>query len=375
MKRPVGLRTWIDVDTKALRHNVKVFRTLIGRKRLLMAVVKSNAYGHSLIDAAHFFEKNGADWLGVDSVVEGVALRRAGIKKPILVLGHTLPEKYPDLVSYDLRATISSFEGLALVVQYSKLKIHIKIDSGMHRQGFQESDFEQLCAYIKVYPKLKKQIEGLYTHFASAKNPAFPRDTKNQIAIFELISTMFDDVGIEPMRHAAASSGTIVFPESYYDMVRVGISLYGLWPSHEVEMAFSDRMTLKPALSWRSVIGEIKTVLRGARFGYDLTESLPRGGRIAIVPVGYWHGYPRALSSIGRVLIHGKEAKVLGRVSMDMLIIDISKIKDAKTGDVVTLIGQDGKASISVDFLAELAGTSSYELVTRLNPLIHRIYH
>lgn len=368
-----GLRTWIEVDTKALRKNYRVFRGVISKSTKLMAVVKSNAYGHSLIDFSQLLQRFGVNWFGVDSIVEARSLRREGIKKPILVLGSTLPEWYIEAAQNNISVTVSNFESLERAIKQGTrrkpLKVHIKIDTGMHRQGFMPADIERILTYFQ-----DKQncilFEGLYTHFAAAKNPAFPHGTKKQIEEFEFASQKAIEGGFKPIRHAAATSGTLLFSESHFDMVRIGIGMYGLWPSREVQAFCERRFELKPALTWKTVIGEIKDLPAGSAVGYDLTETLGKPSRVAILPVGYWHGYPRALSSIGHVIIHRKRAKVIGRVSMDMIVVDVSRIKNPRIRDEAILLG----SGITADELADLSDTINYEIITRLNPLIKRVY-
>ncbi len=389
----IGLRTWIEIDRKAIRHNFGVFRKLIKKKTKLMAVVKSNAYGHGLIDFSKEMEKLGADFLGVDSMTEARALRREGISLPILVLGYTMPELFSEAATDGISLTVSTFETLDATRKFCgnqtstrkpsfhkvpPLKIHIKVDTGMHRQGFLLPDFPRLISFLKSkILNLKSPsilIEGLFTHFASAKNPAFPRDTKNQIAEFKKWITAFKQAGANPIIHAAATGGAMLFPESHFDMVRIGIGLYGLWPAKEVREHLKQRIMLRPVLTWKSFITEIKKLPLGSRIGYDLTEELSEDSTVAIVPIGYWHGYPRALSSIGRVVVRGKECKVLGRVSMDMLTIDVSRVPKPKVGDEVVALGGADSLPASATGLSHLLDASWYEVVTRLNPLIKRIY-
>ncbi|MEK7081636.1 MAG: alanine racemase [Patescibacteria group bacterium] len=366
-----GLRTWIEVDCPAIEKNYKLFRSLIPSKTKLLAVVKSNAYGHGLVDFTKELERLGTDWFGVDSVVEALTLRREGIKIPILVLGYTLPEKFKEAAAHDISITVSSFETLKALQKNhfpKPLKIHIKVDTGMHRQGFLPQDLPKVISFLKIKP------EGLYTHFAMAKNPAFPEYTRRQIAEFEQWRAAFTKIGLSPIYHASATAGVLIFPEAHFDMVRVGIGLYGLWPAKEIESYFASRLTLKPVLSWKTIISEIKELPKGAKIGYDCVETLQKDSRMAVCPIGYWHGYPRALSGIGFVLVNGQRAKILGRVSMDMIIVDVSDITGAKVGAEVVLIGKQGKEKITVNELANLSDTSHYEFVTRINPLIKRIY-
>ena len=371
-----GLRTWIEVDCLAIKKNYRLFRSLIASKTKLLAVVKSNAYGHGLVDFASKLKQLDIDWLGVDSIVEALTLRREGIKTPILVLGYTLPEKFKETADNDISITISNFETLKVVQKekFSKsLKIHIKVDTGMHRQGFLLGEQKTLISKLKTQNS-KFIIEGLYTHFATAKNPAFPEYTKKQINEFEQWRLAFKKIGLIPICHASATAGAMIFPEAHFDMVRIGIGLYGLWPAKETESHFKNHLILEPVLEWKTIISEIKELPKGAKIGYNCVETLQKNSRVGVCPIGYWHGYPRALSSVGFVLINGRRARILGRISMDMISVDISEIPGAKVGDEVVLIGKQKKEKITVNELANLSETSNYEFITRINPLIKRIY-
>lgn len=372
-----NLRTWIEINQQALKNNYNIFRRLIGPKRLLMAIVKSNAYGHGLIDFSRVVENLGVDWIGVDSIVEAESLREAGVKKPILVLGYTLQNRIENAIKNNISLTIADFPTLknlkTAIKNGDKLKIHLKIDTGMHRQGFFVSEIPAVIQILKS-ETLPVILEGVYTHFSSAKNPAFPSATFRQIEEFKKAVNLLESAGFNaPIKHAAATSGTIIFPESHFDLVRVGIGLYGLWPSKETAEAFKRKIKLEPVLSWKTIVGQIKNLPEGSGVGYDLAETLNRPSKIAILPIGYWHGFPRTLSSIGRVLINGNEAKVVGRVSMDMVSVDVTDVKNIKVGDEAILIGKSGKSKISVDDMAHLNDTINYEIATRLNPLIKRI--
>jgi alanine racemase len=370
-KEHAGLRTWVEIDKKAVKHNFQVFRSFVPLKTKIMAIVKSNAYGHGLWDFSALAEASGADWFGVDSIVEGLTLRKMGIKKPILVLGYTLPERFADAKDNDISLTISSADGIkSLVASNLPIKIHLKIDTGMHRQGFDVSELEKVC---KILRSSKAIVEGMYTHFASAKNPSFPQETNKQIELFEQAVKIVESHGFKPIKHACATGGTLLFPKAHYDMVRVGIGLYGMWPSKETQRAMESKVSLKPVLSWKTIVGEVKTLPEGGGVGYDATEKLPPGSKIAICPIGYWHGYTRSFSSIGNVLVRGERAKILGRVSMDMIVLDITKIKGIKIVDEVVIIGTQNNNKISADELADISGTINYEVVTRINPLIKRI--
>lgn len=339
----------------------------------MMAVCKSNAYGHSFIDYAQAMEKLGIDWLGLDSILEALPLRQNGLTKPMLVLGYTLPEMIAEAAANNISLTVSNWDALKILPADNKLKIHLKFDTGMCRQGFFPEEVDKVLDYL-AQNLSQVEIEGVYTHFAGAKNPAFPQGTKEQLKKFQIVLDAVAQRGLKPLRHAAATSGAIVFPEAQFDMVRLGIGLYGLWPSQEVQYAYSDKFELQPILTWKTVVAEIKPVPAGSRVGYDFTELLERPTVIGILPIGYWHGYDRNLSSIGKVLVNGHRARVLGRVSMDIITVDLTDIPDVQIGSEAVLLGEQNNAVMSADEMASLAETSSYEIVTRLNPLIKRFY-
>ncbi len=401
-----GLRTWIEIDKKAIKHNFSVFKKNIPKSCKFLAVVKSNAYGHNLMEFSKEMEKLGADFLGVDSIVEAITLRREGIKIPILVLGYTLPEMLPEAVEKDISVAVSSFEMLEEIrkmdsrfhgndkkrgndmemdcfaslapsaqagkTEGRKLRIHIKVDTGMGRHGFLVKEIDDV---VKILKSLKNvNIEGLFTHFSSAKDPKDLDYTKGQIENFNKWSEAFRNVGFNVIRHACATSGTILFPESHFDMVRIGIGLYGIYPSEEIEKTLAKKLGLIPVMTWKTIIAEIKKLPKGSRIGYDGTEILKRDSVVAICPIGYWHGFVRALSGIGKVLVNGQSAKVLGRVCMDIIMIDVTSIKGVKVGNEVVILGSSGKKDIGINDIIGKIGASGYEFITRINPLIKRFY-
>lgn len=369
----LGVRTWIEIDRNAIKKNYHTFRSLLLPKTKLMAVVKSNAYGHELVGFSKEADKLGVDFFGVDSIIEGIALRREEIQKPILVLGYTMSENFKAASENNISFTVSSFDGLLALKKNSyPLKIHIKIDSGMHRQGFYPRDATKVVDALKKCPHV--EVEGVYTHFANAKNPSFPGDTDKQAVEFKRATDVFEKAGFHFLKHASATAGAILFSQYHFDMVRIGIGLYGLWPAKEVERVFEKQIKLSPVLSWKTVVAETKTVPKDDGIGYNFTEIFRKDTKVAVCPIGYWHGFPRALSSVGHVLVEGKRARVLGRVSMDMITIDVSDIKNVKAGDEVVLIGKSDKEEITADEFASYADTSSYEIVTRINPKIQRVF-
>lgn len=368
-----GLRTWIEIDKKAIAHNFHVFRKLISKETKMFSVVKSNAYGHSIVDFAREQEKLGADFIGVDSVVEALTLRREGINKPILVLGYTLPEMIAKAASKNISITISNFESLSAAIRLNKkIKVHIKADTGMNRHGFLVGDIKKLLEKLKNNKNIV--IEGLYTHFSSAKDAIHRAYTESQIKKFNIWRNAFNLIGYKLIYHASATSGTLLFPEAQFHMVRVGIGLYGIWPSDESRLFLQKKITLKPVLTWKTIVAEVKKIPKGSRVGYEGTKTISRDTTLAILPIGYWHGFPRILSNIGEVLIHGHKAKVLGRVCMDIIMVDVTDIKKVKVGDEVVLIGKQKKEEITADAISKKFNGSTYELLTRINPLIKRFY-
>ncbi len=370
-----GKRTWIEISRDAIRNNVRAFRKLVGPRVKLWSAVKSNAYGHGLYTFVPEADKAGVDGFCVDSIIEAKSLRRIGIRKPMLVLGATLPGLLQDAAARDIAVSVSNFDTLEALGRLSQPpKFHIKVDTGMHRQGFAPNDLVEVIRRMsKSKFQISKEMEGIFTHFAAAGDLHDTRYTDMQLARFEEAVRLFERAGFRNLvRHVSATGGTLMDKRYHQDAVRVGIGLYGLWPSPELKRARSRTVCLKPVLSWRTVVTEFKRIETGDRIGYDLTERARRPTTIAVLPVGYWHGFPRALSSVGEVLIRGKRAKVLGRVSMDMIVVDATNIR-VRVGDKATMIGRDGGEVLTADDVARLAGTVNYELVTRLNPLMERI--
>ena len=365
----------VEVSRLALAHNARTLKQLIGG-RSLAVVLKSNAYGHGLREVGKIADElDSIDCLVVDSIVEARMLRGIGVRKPILIIGYVPKSRLQELTRLrSVTLVVTSLDQVRDVVRlvHRPLSVHIKVDTGMHRQGFYQDDLQKVLDFINKNKNII--LEGSYTHFAAAKNPAFPQETKKQLASFQNWIKILIGKGYKPICHAAATAGAILYPDAHLNMVRVGIGLYGLWPSKEAKAFALERLKLKPVMQWKTIISEIKNVSKGEQIGYDFTESVDQNSKIAILPVGYWHGYPRSLSSIGHVLVGGKRCKILGRISMDMTIINISDVPGAKVSDAVCLLGKSGQEEISADDLAYLADTINYEIVTRINPLIKKMY-
>lgn len=353
-------KTWVNVDKNILRQNYKNIASLTNSKK--MVVVKSNSYGHGMIECAKIYEEEGADYMGVDSLEEAIELRRNNITTPILVLGWTSPKHYQTAAENDISIMISNIDSLRQATR--NLKIHIKVDTGLHRQGFYINQSDEVISLAS-----KLNVEGLYTHLAAAEKPVFDEYTKLQGQRFKEWINVFENAGIETFNHIGASSVAIKFPDLHFDMVRLGIALYGLWPSKELEEECNQILKLKPALKWVTIITEIKEISKGEPIGYDCTEKLKKDSKVAVLPIGYWHGLPRNLSRKGYVIINSCKCKILGNISMDITSVDVTNV-DAEVMDEVEIIGSNNPAKE----LAAKADTIDYELITRINQDIPRIY-
>lgn len=370
-------RVRADIDLDAFSHNLNEIERVIDPNTKVIAVIKTDGYGHGAIPLAHMMESRDDIWgYAVATVEEGMALRRAGMKKSILILGYTFPEQFPEIVSHDLTPAVFSYDTAELFSeeacrQGKNLKIHIKLDTGMSRIGFQIcQDNADEIAQIAELPNIV--IEGIFTHFAKADET--DKDfTKMQAESYQRMIQWLKDREIEiPIRHISNSAGIVDLPEYNLNLVRAGIILYGLWPSDEV---CKENIDLRPLLSLKSHLVHVKTLEAGRSISYGGTFRTDTEKRIATVPVGYGDGYPRSLSNKGYVLIRGKRAPICGRVCMDQFMVDVTDIPEAKSGDEVTLIGTDGTDQITMEELGELSGRFNYEFACDLGKRIPRVYY
>ncbi len=377
--------TWLEISKSALVHNLKQFRKIIGPKIKLMAVVKSNAYGHGIAESAKIFEKNGADYLGVANLDEALYLRKIGIKKPILVLTFW---NIGD-IGGQIRAIYENIEFVVYTYPQAKIlskisqkikkivRIHLKIDTGTSRIGVLPKDALNFALKCLKFPGLI--IRGIFTHFAKseAKDQAFTnKQTEKLLKIKEELRQV-PSFPKNTLFHAGCTASTLNNPATFFDMVRIGIGLYGLWPSEETRKLSAYKgisLKLRPALTWKTKIIQVKELPAGTPIGYDCTYRCRQKTKIAVLPVGYWDGYDRKLSNSGEVLIRGRRAPVRGRVCMNIIMVDVTKIPEVKINDEVVLIGKQGNEEIIAEELAEKIGTINYEVVTRINPLLPRIY-
>ena len=366
----IGYRpTWAEVDLDNLAHNFREVKKLLSAGVKVMVCVKADAYGHGLVPVAKKLSSCGVDYLGVASIDEGIRLRKAGIKKPVLVLGLALKEDLKPLLEYNLTPTIctmESAEGLNRMASMSgrKARVHIKVDTGMGRIGVLYND---ALDFIKKVSRLESiEIEGLFTHLACADTDR--PFTLKQIRLFRDLNSKLSRSGINiPLIHAANSMGVLGFKESHFNMVRPGLVIYGLYPRKGL------KVELKPVLSLKTRVMYAKKLPRGHGVSYGRTYRAPRDTSVVTLPIGYGDGYPRNLSDLAPVLLKGKRFRVSGRVCMDQIMVDTGKL-EAVIGEEVVLIGSQGKHRIRAEKLAELSGTIPYEIICGLGSRIPRVY-
>ena len=372
---------WVEINRSALTSNIQQFRSLIGDKINLLAVVKANAYGHGILEVSRIALESGVDWLGVHTLDEGLLLQQKGIGCPLLVLGYVSSAELDKAVTHGLRLTVYNLETIHLLAQISrrlkkKVFLHLKMETGTYRQGISEEQILPFIVEIQKHPFLV--IEGLSSHFANIEDTTDHTYPRLQLKRFKGVIKKIEKNKIEiPIKHMACTAATILFPDTYFDMVRVGIGLYGLWPSRETYLSCilqkRKPIFLKPVLSWKTRIAQIKKVPKGSFIGYGCTSRTTRETVLAVIPVGYYDGYSRSLSNFSYVLIKGHRAHLRGRVCMDFIMVDITDIPGVNLEDEVILIGQDGEEVLTADYLANLAGTINYEFVTRINNIIPRV--
>lgn len=364
---------WVEVDLKAVAENIKALKSLLKPGVLFMAVVKADGYGHGAVQVAQTALAGGADRLGVALLEEGAVLRKAGITAPIHLLSELSFSEASSIIEFELIPTVYTESFAEKLDQEasrrrSRVKIHLKIDTGMNRVGVPSGKAVTLAEAVSRLPAL--EIEGIFTHFALADIPNSDF-THIQLERFQQVLTELVSRGLTlPIRHAANSAAVTLFPETHLDMVRCGISIYGLHPS----AATKDKVSLKPALSLKAVIPFIKTIAPGEGVSYGYTFRAERSTKVATLPLGYADGYTRLLSNKSWVLIRGQRAPVIGNICMDQLMIDITDVPEVRVDDEVVLIGRQGDEEVSADELAGLLGTINYEITCMLNKRLPRIY-
>ncbi len=368
--------SWIELDSQALIHNLRLFKAGLSKDTRLMAVVKGEGYGHGMLPVAQAASQGGADWLGVFHLAEGIKLREAGMKQPILILGYVPLGDLAEAIDFDLRITVSSMESLQAAALAAKKSgktafLHLKVETGTHRLGLDKENLDEALRLINEQALL--ELEGAHTHFANIEDTTEHGYAKEQLARFKQIISHIRKQGFQvPLPHTACTAAAVLFPETHFAVARVGIGIYGLWPSKETYLSalLKDKQTpeLQPAMCWKTIVVQIKQVPTGAYVGYGCSYRTTRPTRLAILPVGYANGYDRLLSNRGHVLIDGQRAPIRGRVCMNLCMVDITDIPNVALEDEVVLLGGQGKERITAEQMAAWAQTINYEVVTRADP-------
>ena len=370
-------RVWAEVDLDAIRENMMHMKENIAPETKILAVIKTDGYGHGGVPIAQMLEE--MDFIfgyAAATYEEAHVLREAGMEKPILILGYTFPYCYEELIREEIRPAVyrrDTVEELAAAAAKvgKKAKVHIKVDTGMGRIGITPDDEGiEFVRFVMEHPEL--EVEGIFTHFAKS-DEADKTSANHQLELFRnFIHRIQSELGLDiPVKHCSNSAAILEMPQANMDMVRAGITTYGLYPSEEVR---KDIVPLRAAMSLYSHIIYCKTIHAGQSVSYGGLFTAKKDTRVATIPVGYGDGYPRSLSGKGYVLIHGKKAPILGRVCMDQFMVDVSEIPEAMEGDRVTLLGSDGQERITAEELGELSGRFNYEFVCTLGKRIPRVY-
>ncbi|MEB3356164.1 MAG: alanine racemase [Synechococcales bacterium] len=386
--------SWCEVSQAAIEANVRLLRQRIGSAVRLGVVVKADAFGHGLIPCAIAFLQAGADWLIVNFAYEAIALRQAGITAPIYICGNVSAALAPQVVATQARLVLYDAEVASALAQAAQgtdtvVPVHLKIETGTHRQGLPLAEALDLARFIQTLDGV--ELEGITTHYADIEDTTNHRFARQQLTTLQAAQAAFRQAGFEvPMVHSANSAATLLWPEAHGSLVRVGIAAYGLWPSTETYVTLlqtaGDRPTgsagqrpdltipqLEPVLSWRARVAQVKAVPVGGYVGYGRTYRATHPMKIAVLPLGYHEGYDRRLSNLGYVIIHGLRAPICGRICMNMMMVDVTHIPEVRVGSVATLLGTDGEEQVNAEQLAAWMGTINYEVVSRIHPSQPRV--
>jgi alanine racemase len=363
-------RAWVDINPTALAHNIRAFQSLLRPETMLMAVIKADAYGHGAVRVAQWAGQLGVNYFGVATIPEGIELREAGITQPIMILGAAQSRSQVEAIAHwQLEPTLCTPEQALLFskVLSEPLSVHLKIDTGMARLGYPWQQGEDFVKQVQDLPRLK--IASVYSHLATADAPD-PSFMKEQQKRFEQVIERSRAAGVTiPALHLSNSAGTLCSQTFHYDMVRVGLSLYGIYPGPQ----FKDAIALQPAMQVRARITQVKNLAEGVGVSYNHRFVTPSEMQIAVVGIGYADGVPRNLSNYMEVLLRGKRVRQLGAITMDQIMIDVSEMPEVQVGEVVTLLGRDRDAVILAEEWANLLGTIPYEIVCGFQQRLPRI--
>jgi len=367
---------WVELDRAAPEHNLRQLRAGAAPGVIACAVIKSNAYGHGAAEIASLLPS--AEWFGVNSLQEGLELRSKGITRPILLLGHVGLEELPAAVEADLQLTVYNRETLERLHSSSlprPASVHVKVDTGTSRQGVLPGELED---FLRLVSKSRNvSLQGISTHFANIEDTLNHEYAEMQISRFSSALEVVDrTVGRPPFVHAACTAAALLFNSTHFTMLRSGIGLYGLWPSRETFLAARERggavADFHPVLAWKTRVVQVKTIPEGTYVGYGCSYRTTRKTVLGVLPVGYADGYDRALGNRAHVLVRGRRAPVLGRICMNLCMVDLTDVPGARLEEEVVLLGTSGEERISAETLAEWSGTINYEVVTRISPLLPR---
>lgn len=371
-------RTYVRIDLDAICSNVEHMKRNLPEQTGIMAVIKADGYGHGAVPIAHVLEPmEEVSGFATATAEEALLLRGGGVKKPILVLGHTFPYAYEELIRENIRLTVFRQDTLPALADAAKRAgkqafLHLKVDTGMSRIGITSE--EEGVSFVKEVQKEEVfYLEGIYTHFAKADETDKTSAEQQFLKFQDVTQGIQKECGCRiPIRHCANSAGIVELPQTSLDMVRAGIILYGLWPSEQIN---KNIVSLKPALSWYSSIVYCKWIRPGTKISYGGTFCAKKPMRIATIPIGYGDGYPRSLSNIGYVLIRGRRAPILGRICMDQFMVDVTDIPEAAEEDEVILLGGDKTQQITAETLGALSGRFNYELVCNITGRVPRVFY
>lgn len=373
------MKTHIEINAKRLLHNLKEFEKLTARK--IMLAVKANAYGHGLKEVISITRKlPSINYYAVDTLEEALTIRAVDNRKKILVIGWADKPQLREMILNGFELVVPSIDYLKQVVKISKevklkAKIHVKVETGTGRLGMPTARAVEVLNGAPGNVARHVDFTGIYSHFANIEDTTDHSFAQQQLDIFNQLLQKINHKNL--LKHFSCSASTLLFPKTHFDIVRVGISAYGFWPSKPTYVSYIEKkkpvIKLKPVLSWFSKVAQVKTLQKGESIGYGLTYKVFDRARIIIVPVGYYDGYDRKLSNISTIIVNGVKAPIRGRICMNMLMAEVTHIKNIKAGDRVILIGEADNEKITADDLADLAGSINYEIISRLNPLIPRI--
>jgi alanine racemase len=371
--------SWIEIDARALEQNITAIQSNLAKGCCLVPVIKANAYGHGYLEIARLLDPKGFTFLAVHNLEEALLLRAGGIKSNLLILGYIPLADLQTAIESGFDFVISSVDTLkklaGIVTAKSPARCHVKLETGTNRQGVNREELPAVIECFKSNPHLK--LAGVSTHFANIEDTTDHSYAELQVARYKELKAMIEDAGfVIKYAHLASSAASLLFPHTHFNLARVGIALYGHWPSKETYLSYrlagKQNNMLRPVLSWKTLIGQIKDVRKGEYIGYGTTYRATANLKIAVLPIGYFDGYDRQISNTGYVLVNGMRAPVRGRICMDMFMVDVTDIPNVSLETEVVLIGRSGDEMIRAEDIAGWTNTINYEVLARLGMHLKR---